>query len=491
MFKPIIKIGKEKKHNAQPKPIPRELEVIGLKERKTSESEQKNNSGFKKMIYGSEMLKHSINKPNAEEQKNGSNRDNYSFTSSALNDFFSRYPEPTKIKPNMINPKTTQPQLLKPQPLLNETQGCYKLLLQKQDQLVKQKDLNSNFFTHINKNHTDSCFLKAFESNKRVYKESCNIEESIINLTETHPPEPLNQTSENRFNNFTRFTALNNKIADNKIEFYHPLQRTTDDDKISPSKGFSFKTIKKIEILTNDSARYHHPYTQLMSFLNSYFIDDITDIERIRSLSVKELVILYKLLCKTRNKIKHSPIDNPTGFKEELFQKAKIFFTGDSAKINSFFPTPKKKFAFNMVKGILINKLSKNGKTKKEKKEIFFNHYFTSREEYMILSNKDKKDLYDSITNYMEGKIFISMRFEEFARDMSLALKEFEPYVKKYYFDEKLKKINQFLCKLKSMNVKDLISAEFGQLRLPYNHQSILNCKQDFINNFGYFLKDV
>ena len=491
MFKPITKIGKEKKHIAQPKPIPRELNGNGLMDRKTSELEQGVNFGFRKMICRSEMLQNSTNKPNSKEQKTESNRDNNSFTSSALNDFFSRYPEPTKTKINMGNHKIIPPQPLQPRPISKETQGCYKLLLQKQDQLVQQKELNSNFFANDNKNPIDSFLFKTPESNKRVYKESCNIEKSNINLTETHKPVPLKQTPENLFNNLAHFTALNNKIIDNKAKFNHTLQRTADDDKVSPGKEFSFKTIKKIEIITNESARYHHPYTQLTSFLKSYFLDDVTDMERIRSLSVKESVILYKLLCKTRNKIKHSPIDNPSGFKEELFDKANIFFTGDSIKINSFFPTPKKKFAFNMIKGILINKLAKNCKTKKEKKEIFFNHYFTSREEYLVLSDKDKKDLYDSITNYMEGKIFISMRFEEFARDMSLALKEFEPYVKKYYFEDKLKKINQFLYKLKSMSVKDLISADFGHLRLPYNHLSILKCKQDFINNFGYFLKDV
>ena len=239
---------------------------------------------------------------------------------------------------------------------------------------------------------------------------------------------------------------------------------------------------KKDNLLSKEAWEYHH----LFSFIKLFYESRIYRPELIDKFNDKELSVFCRLI-----NINPSLIHKST-LKEQILPQIKEIFFGVEEKKKGYKITNNKRFVFRKIKGLMIIKFNrqhiKMKMTKRERDELFFFYYFQNSKEYLQLSEKEKKDLRNFMSVYMEANIELVWRFPLFVKDFTIIFRNFREELKLSYFKKKLEKYRAYLIGLRNKDLIEINKTTLPFQYMPLNHNTIDQCIEDFYGDYGMFL---
>lgn len=358
--------------------------------------------------------------------------------------------------------------------------SVFSFIVQKQKvQSVSLQTKNVDEKIFVSETKVDSSFEKAEETQRRTVGETMKKEPNDLLVTSVLKEEKVFEKS---------FGDNGGFVGD--VNFIEKLIKSN----IGRQGNFRIKdkNLECNEEKKDSQTNSNLLFTNLRGFLRFYYIEEIYEEELLNRLDESEMIILLKMINSKCYNIKDEAKAD-FDLKKIFLKSVKNFFEENSSnKKKKKRVISNKAFIFNQVKKImmrkLVNKLGKTDIKKNDKFDLFYNYYFKDTKEFPLLNDKQIKDLQLFFDNYLETRVHLIWRFEGFVNDFSAVFRNLDIELKENYYKEKLLKFSNFFDSLKNKNLKQIKSGRFCKIRLPHTHNYVQECKEDFINSFGYFL---
>lgn len=210
----------------------------------------------------------------------------------------------------------------------------------------------------------------------------------------------------------------------------------------------------------------------------------------LKSLNHLERVVLLKFIENEKEDFLKEEVSL-----EKIEFLCKKRFLGSENRYKGYKVTNNKRFMFRKIKDIIFKKKKKiiKGKTGKILKDKDIIKIIFQKADYLDINGykyKDHNQIKKILSSYRESNLKEIFKFQDFYFLFKKTFNNFLGEMKDSYYKDKIDNLKNFFFKLSQQINLNPYDLKLPWKKLPYNHKSLLEFKNDFLNSHPSFSRD-